>query len=52
MQAALVLLGNASQHHAVQRRQVIFQQLNPFMAITRFFRSDGIKQAPSAIPTR
>jgi len=29
MQAAVVLLCNASQHHAVQHRQVILQQLNP-----------------------
>jgi len=29
MQEALVFLGNASQHHAVHRRQAILQQLNP-----------------------
>ena len=29
MQAALLFLGNASQHHAVQCRQAALQQLNP-----------------------
>ena len=29
LQTALLFLGNASQHHAVQRRQAILQQLNP-----------------------
>ena len=29
LQTALLFLGNALQHHAVQRRQAILQQLNP-----------------------
>ena len=29
VRSALVLLGNASQHHALQRRKMILQHLNP-----------------------
>jgi len=44
MQAALVLLGNASQHHAVQRRQVIQQQLNP--KLKSLIKDEDFRDAP------
>jgi len=44
MQAALVLLGNASQHHVVQCHQVILQQLNP--KLKSLIKDDDFRDAP------
>jgi len=44
MQAALMFLGNASQHHAVQRRQAVLQQLNP--QLKSLIKDEDFKDAP------
>ena len=40
-----MLLGNASQHHAVQCRQVILQQLNP--KLKSLIKDEDFRDAPS-----
>ena len=44
MQVVLVLLNNASQHHAVESCQVILQQLNPQLKC--LINDDDFKDAP------
>ena len=44
MQAALLFLGNASQHHAVQHCQAVLQQLNP--QLKSLIKDDDFKDAP------